>query len=265
MAARDLKAIAVIPVRMSSSRLPGKPLKDIGGKTLVRRVWEQANASNCLSRVLVTTDSSDIEEEVRNFGGNVVITGSDITTGTQRVAEALAQIGSVGWDVVVNVQGDMPFLKAEVIDAALGFFADNFSRFDMVTAATPIYSRETFLSPADVKVVVNENGEALYFSRAPIPYSRDGALLRADIEGRECLGILGFKHFGLYLFKPHALNLFRSAELSKLESVEMLEQLRLLDRGFRIGVCLLHPDRTAGFVEVDTDADLRKAREIALD
>lgn len=252
------RVLTVIPARLASQRLPEKPLRDIEGQTLLERVWRRGTSARRTGRVVIATDDARIEKLARSFGAEVVMTAESITTGSQRVAATCELLGKEHFDLVVNLQGDMPFIRPELIDRCIEFLERERSRFEMATIATPITEESTYLSSSDVKVVVGGGDRALYFSRAPVPHSRDGN--RMSFEGRE---VFGFKHFGLYAFLPSTLEEFRSNELSALESVEKLEQLRLLERGYRIGVQVVPVALTADSVEVDTPADLERSREIA--
>ena len=249
--------LAVIPARLASQRLPQKPLKQIEGKTLLQRVWEQGLGAHSVDRIVIATDDDRIAELGRSFGAEVLMTSDSITTGSQRVAAASRMLDG-GYRIVVNVQGDMAFIRPELIDQCVDFLDSGIERFDMATIATPIFDREVFHSVSDVKVVVGENQRALYFSRAPVPHSRDGNLLQT-VHGE----IFGYKHFGLYAFQPAVLSEYETDTLASVEGVEKLEQLRLLERGYRIGVHVVSPELTANSVEVDTESDLERSRAIA--
>lgn len=244
---------------MSSQRLPGKPLAEIAGKTLVERVWLAASKCRELSASYIATDSEEIAEHARGFGAEVVMTPASATTGSQRVAMA-AEVLSISDALVVNLQGDMPFINPGLIDATVKMAREN-PDFGMITAATPILDEETYQSSSDVKVVVTDSGQALYFSRAPIPHSRDGQKLQWKNASAQNIDVFGYKHFGLYVFRSAALAQYKSAEISGLEDVEKLEQLRLLERGVRIGVYLADPAMTEDSIEVDTPADLAAANK----
>lgn len=266
--------LIAIPVRMSSQRLPGKPLAEIEGQTLVERVWRRAmewaesaevagqpgkgQQASGKRRVVVATDSDEIADVVRAFGAEVCMTSSECENGSARVGEAAKNLAADGpWDVVVNVQGDMPFIQPALIEETIKFLVDEKWDCSMATAATPILDEQMFESRSVVKVVVSAIGEALYFSRSPIPHSRDGD--RLMWKGRE---VFGFRHFGLYAYKPEALSVY-TEQASPLERLEKLEQLRLLEKGHRIAACVVDPALTARSVEVDTPDDLKKACEIA--
>lgn len=251
------KAVAIIPVRMSSQRLPGKPLAEIGGVTLVERVWRQAKLSQELAAIYVATDSEEIRSVAEGFGAAVVMTSPEITTGSQRVAAAASLLG-LRDELVVNVQGDMPFINPKLIDETIHLAKAN-PQWGMVTAATPISDPAAFQSLNVVKVVVAADGRALYFSRAPIPASRDGDLLTVNLPFLNDALVYGFKHFGLYVFRASSLSCYEVEELSPLEQVEKLEQLRLLEQGVAIGVYIADSRLTTDSIEVDTPADLEAA------
>ncbi len=271
MSNKQARVFAVIPSRYASSRLPGKPLREIGGLSLIERVWRQAQGSKLIGHLAVATDDQRIADEVKRFGGEVVMTSAELSTGSERVREAarilgreLSEQGNAAaledfpenvWDCVVNVQGDMPFISGEVIDGTIQVLLENKDRFAMTTLAVPISNEEIFSSSSDVKVVVGAGQQALYFSRAPIPHSRDGVRLKG--------GFFGYKHIGLYVFRPSTLSVYAGADRSQLEEVEMLEQLRALERGMSIGVFIGAEELSRDFVEVDTAADLEQANEIA--
>jgi 3-deoxy-manno-octulosonate cytidylyltransferase (CMP-KDO synthetase) len=167
-------------------------------------------------------------------------------------------LGVRNWDVVVNVQGDMPFIRPELIDQTVDFFISEKWNCAMATVATPIHDEGMYRSVNDVKVVVSSRQEALYFSRAAVPHSRDGdRMLWGEKE------VFGFKHFGLYAYKPEIVTSYLTEPPSMLEEVEKLEQLRLLEKGHKIAVCIVDNELTSRSVEVDTPKDLERARAIA--
>jgi 3-deoxy-manno-octulosonate cytidylyltransferase (CMP-KDO synthetase) len=246
----------VIPARYASTRLPGKVLLKIGGRPMIQLVVEQACAS-AAAGVVVAADDERIAAAVRGTGRAVVVmTDSDLPSGTDRVAAAA---GRLDWDdatIVVNVQGDEPFLPPALIDQAADLLARD-ARASIATLATPIRSLEEFLDPNVVKVVAADDGAALYFSRAPIPWSRDGAMAGPGSQ-REFGGAL--RHVGIYAYRVGALRRITRLPPSSLELREKLEQLRALAAGMRIvvGACLA-PHGPG----VDTQADLERARRIA--
>jgi 3-deoxy-manno-octulosonate cytidylyltransferase (CMP-KDO synthetase) len=253
----------VIPARHASTRLPGKPLLDIGGKPMIQRVVEQAAASGA-DEVLVATDDARIAEAVsdprssarKDPRGIAVMTDAALPSGTDRVAAVARARGWSDQVIVVNVQGDEPFVPPSLIDQAAALLASD-PAASIATLATPIESLHDFLDPNVVKVVVGEGGKALYFSRAPIPWSRDGAPggpgTQTDFEG-------ALRHVGLYAYRVGALRQITALPPSSLELAEKLEQLRALQAGLRIlvGVCVEKPGPG-----IDTAADLQRARDRA--
>ena len=249
----------VIPARYASTRLPGKPLLDIGGTTMIQRVVERACASSA-DEVLVATDDARIAAAVHDprRPGEViaVLTSPDLPSGTDRVAAVAA---ARGWDddtVVVNVQGDEPFLPPRLIAQAAGLLERDRGA-GIATLATPVASLAEFLDPNAVKVVTAHDGAALYFSRAPIPWSRDGASAGLGSQ-REFAGAM--RHVGLYAYRVGVLRRITRWPPSDLEQREKLEQLRALENGIRIavGTCVEPP--APG---VDTPEDLERARKRA--
>ena len=254
--------LGVIPARLHSTRLHEKPLQDISGKTLIERVYLNAKAAQSIDRLIVATDSDRIRQEVERFGGEVMMTNEDLPSGSARVCAVVEALGE-RWDSVVNIQGDMPFIKAELIDSIVNFFLDNYTDFDMGTGGIPIDNEAVFNSPSNVKIVLGEKSQALYFSRAPIPHSRDGDRIEV-LEHDQLRPIFGYRHFGLYVYKPQTLEVFKSTSVSVLERVEKLEQLSLLEKGYRIGVSIVPEELIAGSIEVDTPEDLERARQSLL-
>jgi 3-deoxy-manno-octulosonate cytidylyltransferase (CMP-KDO synthetase) len=251
-----LAIVAIIPARFASTRLPGKPLSMIHGKTMIERVYERALSAATVSRVVVATDDERIAGVVRGFGGDVLMTSPDHPTGTDRLAEAARTIDA---EVIVNVQGDEPMLDPAGIDAVAKALLEEPS-LPMATLSVPLRSVEEMLSPSVVKVVVDARGDALYFSRGPIPHVRLGASsdLRPAAEAAVARG-LARKHVGLYAYRREALLRFASLPTSPLEEAEGLEQLRALHHGMRIRVV---PMDGKGGVAVDTPEDLERVRAL---
>jgi 3-deoxy-manno-octulosonate cytidylyltransferase (CMP-KDO synthetase) len=249
----------VIPARFASTRLPGKPLLDIGGRTMIQRVVEQACASGA-DEVLVATDDERIAAAVhdpRRPGRTIaILTDPDLLSGTDRVAVVAALRGWSAETVVVNVQGDEPFLPPALVAQAAQLLEGD-PAAQVATLATPIESLDEFMDPNVVKVVTALDGAALYFSRAPVPWSRDGAPAGLASQ-REFAGAM--RHVGLYAYRADALRRITSLPPTALEQREKLEQLRALEHGMRIvvGTCT---ERTAP--GVDTAADLERARQRA--
>ncbi|MBM7652578.1 3-deoxy-manno-octulosonate cytidylyltransferase [Neobacillus cucumis] len=236
-----MKAIGVIPARYGSTRFPGKPLALIHDKPMIQHVYEQVSKSKELDLVVVATDHELIKTAVESFGGKAVLTRTDHETGSDRIAEVASKIDG---DFYVNIQGDEPLIKAELIDALVQ--AAKESPESVVTAKTEIHSEEDIDNPNVVKVVTNNCGSALYFSRSAIPFNR------AKKEHTY------FKHLGIYLYPKEILKDFVNLPQSSLEEVEMLEQLRLLENGFDIKVV----ETNYEVVGVDTPEDIQKVEEI---
>lgn len=253
------RVLAVIPARLGSTRLDRKALKLIGDKTLVRRVWEQASKCKLLSELVVATDSTEIESEVMSFGGKVMMTSTELATGSDRVAAVYTQMLDGKWDLVINIQGDMPFIDPQLIDGCLDFAFKRIADFDVFTVGIPLTDGDEFRKNSVVKIALSREQRALYFSRASIPHSRDGDTTDETLEGQP---VVGYKHLGLYVFKPNILLRFPELKPGTLEKIEKLEQLRLLEAGFRIGVYTVDPRLVSRSVEVDTEADLNLANQL---
>jgi 3-deoxy-manno-octulosonate cytidylyltransferase (CMP-KDO synthetase) len=239
----------IIPARYASSRFPGKPLVIIGGKTMIQRVYEQASLS--LDRVYVATDDSRIYDTVLSFGGKAIMTSTEHKSGTDRCAEAIVKIASIegtGTDVVVNIQGDEPFIKPEQIGLLVSCFADK--SVEIATLVRRAEPGEDITNPNQPKVVLDSSGNAIYFSRAAIPYIRD---VEMSVWTRNHTY---FKHIGLYAYRTGTLNKITLLPVSSLEKAESLEQNRWLENGYKI--------RTAETkwesVCIDTPGDLEKAK-----
>jgi len=236
-----MKITGVIPARLQSSRLPRKLLLTETGKPLIQYVWEIATRCESLDEVIVATDSEEIQQVVRDFGGRAELTG-DHPSGTDRIAEVVARC-CPETDIVVNLQGDEPELESATIAALVN--AIRSSEVPMATVAAPIGDAEIVTSPDCVKVVLNDQSEAMYFSRAAIPFLRDGDLDQALADGP------WFLHVGLYAYRRQFLLDLTDMPVSTLEAVEKLEQLRALQSGARIGVAVV-PEAAVG---IDTAED----------
>jgi len=252
-----MHVIALLPARAASTRLPGKPLADIAGKPMIVRVAEQA-ARSCASRIIVATDEHAIADAVRVHGFEALLTAVDHPTGTDRLAEAASLLGLPDDTLVVNVQGDEPLIDPALIDAVATQLA---ARTDaaIATCACPITNAHTLFDPNVVKVVCAQDGRALYFSRAPIPWARD-----ALAGGLRVLatGLPAWHHIGLYAYRASFLRLFPTLPQGALERYEMLEQLRALEHGHTI---LVHRTDAAPMPGVDTPQDLARVRAIYAD
>lgn len=238
-----MPVLAVIPARLGSTRLPKKPLQLLAGEPLVVRVAERVQAMAIADRVVVATDAVEVERVVIRAGFRAVLTSSRHESGTERVAEAAGRAEFEDCDVVLNIQGDEPFLPREAVEGALDRLAQ---RDEVGTAAVPLPSAAV-RDPGRVKVVTDLEGRALYFSRAPIPSVRNGG---------SPPGLVYWQHLGLYAFSRAALFRWAGFPPTPLELVERLEQLRALEHGMRIGVARLESPAPPG---VDTPDDLREA------
>jgi 3-deoxy-manno-octulosonate cytidylyltransferase (CMP-KDO synthetase) len=223
-----MEIVAVIPARFASTRLPGKPLLSATGRPLIQHVYEAARRAKRLNRIIVATDDTRIAEAVTAFGGEVVMTRADHATGTDRVAEVA--LGLMTTRVIVNLQGDEPEVSGTALDCVVELL-DQDPEAPMATLATPIRSESVYRDPACVKVVCSERGRALYFSRSPIPFYRDGFPDPATAPRP-----LGYLHLGLYAYRRDFLLRLASIPSSRWEAAEKLEQLRVLDAGYPIAV-----------------------------
>lgn len=242
-----MQFIVIIPARYSSSRLPGKPLKEICGKSMIERVALQAKKSGA-TRVVVATDSQKVADAVNIPGVEVCMTSPDHSSGTERLAEVCSILKFSPEEIIVNVQGDEPLIPPALINQTADVLAS--SDAPMATLAVPISDPEEIFNPNAVKVVFDEQGNALYFSRAPVPYDRD------SFAKEQCLGSFRhYRHLGIYAYRAGFLQQFVSWNPSALENCEKLEQLRVLDHGRRIQVAVASEIPPAG---VDTQEDLEK-------
>jgi 3-deoxy-manno-octulosonate cytidylyltransferase (CMP-KDO synthetase) len=241
--------LGIIPARFASSRLPGKPLADIGGKPMIQ--WVSENANKELDDVIVATDHEDIMQAVLGYGGKVMMTSMDHPSGTDRCREVLDKLENSGeiYDVVINIQGDEPFMKASHIRLLKETFSD--PEIQIATLANPITDSQELFDPSAVKVVVDLQGNALYFSRSPIPYHRH----QPDDQWTNSHAYL--KHLGMYAYRSEALREISSMVPSPLEKTESLEQLRWMENGLGIRVRITE-DRSHG---IDTPEDLEAARK----
>jgi len=252
-----MAVVAIIPARYGSTRFPGKPLARIGGKPMIQHVYESASRAGALDRLLVATDDQRILEAVRAFGGEAMLTSKDHVSGTDRLAEVAKKL-KAEW--IVNIQGDLPFVQPQTISRTLAPLRRDRS-ISMGTARTPIHEKEEWLDPNVVKVVTDERGFALYFSRAPVPYLKGGEANGGALSGTPPEKIVwGYRHIGIYVYRRDFLLKFSRLRPSALEQAEGLEQLRALAYGYRIRV----RDVDEPGVEVDTPQDLAKAEQYLL-
>lgn len=244
-----MSVLAVIPARFASSRFPGKPLIDLKGKPMIQRVWEQASLAKGVSRVIVATDDRRIYETALAFGAEAMMTPEDCASGTDRIAYLLGRLRGVKPSLVLNVQGDEPLLPPKMLESLLALMKR--SKAPMGTLCRPMESRDEYFNPNAVKVLLSRKGEALYFSRAPIPYLRDTP---SGLPSEESLGL----HVGLYAYRPDFLKRLARLSPTPLERQEKLEQLRVLEHGFRIAVAKTSLHSQA----IDTPADARRVRAL---
>jgi 3-deoxy-manno-octulosonate cytidylyltransferase (CMP-KDO synthetase) len=239
------RVVVVIPARYGSTRLPGKPLVSLAGKTMIQRVYERARMGQRIDRVIVATDDERIVKAVETFGGEARMTRPDHRTGTERVAEVAAHVEG---DVFVNVQGDEPLLDPIAVDTAVNALLEE-PPASVSTVATPIKTAADIMDPNVVKTVLDFDGNALYFSRAPIPWVRDTA---SKVQVRH------LKHLGLYVFQRDALLEFPTLPQGDLERIEQLEQLRWMENGWKIRVAEVEHDA----VSVDVAADVARVEKL---
>ena len=243
--------LGVIPARLSSQRLPEKPLHSIAGRPLIEWVWRRVVGFHLFDAVVVATDSPRVAEAARAFGATVEMTRDDHPSGTDRVAEVARRAEYAGYGTIVNVQGDEPFVRRDHLQAAIALVRDG--GWDAGTVATPIRTAEEWREPAVVKVVRADDGGALYFSRAPVPFARDAEPGPEDFAAGAYL-----RHVGVYSYRRDALLRWVALPEAALERIERLEQLRPLAGGIRIGVAVGAPAEGG----VDTPADAERAERI---
>jgi 3-deoxy-manno-octulosonate cytidylyltransferase (CMP-KDO synthetase) len=241
-----MEFIAIIPARYASTRFPGKPLAMLGGKTVIQRVYEQATA--ILDEAYVATDDERIYQAVESFGGKAIITRADHKSGTDRLEEAATKIGTNA-DVIINIQGDEPFIQTSQIETLMHLFDDPTTQIG--TLGKPFESIEAVNNPNSPKIVCDRRGFALYFSRSTIPYVR-GAEPTTWLEHFPYL-----KHLGVYAYRREVLHEVTQLPQSSLEKAESLEQLRWLENGYRIRVGLTDVET----VGIDTPEDLQRAED----
>jgi 3-deoxy-manno-octulosonate cytidylyltransferase (CMP-KDO synthetase) len=242
----SMKFIAIIPARYASTRFPGKPLAMLGGKTVIQRVYEQTTA--ILDEAYVATDDERIYQAVESFGGKAIMTRADHKSGTDRLEEAATKIGTNA-DVIINIQGDEPFIQTSQIETLMHLFDDPTTQIG--TLGKPFESIEAINNPNSPKIVCDRRGFALYFSRSVIPYVR-GAEPTTWLEHFPYL-----KHLGIYAYRREVLHEVTQLPQSSLEKAESLEQLRWLENGYRIRVGLTNVET----VGIDTPEDLQRAED----
>ncbi len=245
------RVLGVIPARLGSTRLPRKPLHPVAGRPLIEWVWRRAVASGVFDEIAIATDSSDVTAAAKEFGAAAVLTRAGHPSGTDRVAEVARRPEYRGYEVIVNVQGDEPFVRRDHLEAAAALVAGG--GWDVGTVAAPIQSAGEWREPSVVKVVRGDDGRALYFSRAPVPHPRDA---EPDFASGAYL-----RHVGVYAYTRDALLRWVALPEGALERIEKLEQLRALAAGLRVGVAVGEPAEGG----VDTPADALRAERIILE
>ena len=241
-----MNIIGIIPARYASTRFPGKPLVDIEGKTMIQRVYEQASKSSKLTLVVIATDDDRIYNHVQEFGGTAVMTSPQHLSGTDRCAEIISHGQETTWDVVINIQGDEPFIQPEQIDLLCSCFENKDTQ--IATLVKKIEDSAELFNHNNPKVVLNRNGEAMYFSRYPIPYNR-------NFPEQDWLKYnTYYKHIGIYGYRSNVLLEIARLPKTKLEIAESLEQLRWLESGYTIRTEITSMESVA----IDTPDDLLK-------
>lgn len=246
MTKRKSQIVAVIPARHGSTRLPGKPLIKLCGKPMVQHVYERVKAAKLVDRVIVATDDDSILETVHTFGGEAVMTPKEVRTGSDRIAIVAKNLPDAG--LIVNVQGDEPLIDPRMVDEAIKPLVQD-KKIRVGTLVKKITSAEELSNPNVVKVVLDQNGDAIYFSRSTIPYLRD---MRESTRWH--LEYPYFKHIGLYVFRRDFLLSFTAWDESPLEKAEKLEQLRIIEHGVKIHATITEFDS----IPVDTVDDVTK-------
>ncbi|PTM09244.1 MAG: 3-deoxy-manno-octulosonate cytidylyltransferase [Bacteroidetes bacterium] len=240
-----MKIISMIPARYSASRFPGKLMQDLGGKTVILRTYEATVATQLFDDVYVITDSDVIFNEITNNGGKAIMSIAQHESGSDRIAEAVQYVEC---DIVINVQGDEPFTERASLEKVLNvFYNDPNKEIDLASLMVEIHDWEEISNPNTVKVIVNQNNFALYFSRSPIPFPRD-----------KNAGARYFKHKGIYAFRKQALLDFQKLPMQFIEATEKIECIRYLEYGKRIKMV----ETTVEGVEIDTPEDLERAKRL---
>lgn len=240
-----MKIVGIIPSRYASTRFPGKPMAMIHGKTMIQRVYEQASKAGLLQEVVVATDDQKIFDHVQGFGGQVMLTGAQHQNGTERCAEVVGRLDTA-YDAAINIQGDEPYIHPEQIDQVAEALAQ--PEVDIATLAKKLKTYEEYLRNSIIKVVCNEQGHALYFSRSPIPH------IRKEPAEAEFANHDFYKHIGIYGYKAEVLKTVVTIPPAKLEVLESLEQLRWLQHGYTIHVGASEFES----MSIDTPEDLER-------
>ena len=249
----EMRKVVIIPARLSSSRLPKKVLLDLKGKSVIQRVYEQVKKAKKIDAIYIASDSLEVERECKSFTSNIILTSSKHESGTDRIAEAVQDIEC---DIVINVQGDEPFIEPLLIDEFADIFEKEF--LDMVSAMHKISLVDELKNPNIVKVIVNKNKEAIYFSRSVIPHHRDEweILLKHHVKVPKSLKF--YRHLGIYGYTKKFLLKYIRLDVSYLERLEKLEQLRVIENGYKIKMIETNYDS----IGIDTEDDYKKALEL---
>ncbi|MGA7721055.1 MAG: 3-deoxy-manno-octulosonate cytidylyltransferase [Ignavibacteriaceae bacterium] len=240
--------IGIIPARFASTRLLGKPLANICGKPMIQHTYESAKRSKLLNEVIIAVDDEKVAQIINSFGAKVIMTSKDISTGSDRIASVAKNLPDA--KIIVNIQGDEPFIKGEMIDQAIEPLLFDKS-VNVSTLAKRIDNTQDLKSSSVVKVVFDYNNFAMYFSRSPIPYVRDARTNFDRIQRAEI-----YKHIGLYVYRRESLLKFTELQPTDLEQAEKLEQLRMLENGFKVKVVVTEFES----LSIDTQEDLERAR-----
>lgn len=248
----SLKIAGIIPARFASSRLPGKPLIEIAGKSLLQRTYENAKKFQAFQRLIIATDDHRIFEHGKSFGADIMLTPSDCLNGTARLAYVVSAIEELqNYDYIFNVQGDEPLIAEEIVNQVIKDLSND-KEAVVGTAAVAVYDIEEAARSSVVKCVLNTQHQALYFSRATIPFDRDQKGLKDPLPF--------YKHLGVYCYQPQFLLKYRALTPTYLEQIENLEQLRILEHGYKIKVSLLQNEIEC--IGVDTEEDVKKLEKI---
>lgn len=244
------KIIAIIPARYGSVRLPGKVLLEIDGKPIIQYVYENVSKSRLIDDIIVATDDQKVVDAVESFGGRAILTPSELKSGSDRIAYVAKDLQNT--EIIVNVQGDEPLISFEMIDSTISLLIDD----ENILVGTPIkriVSTEDLINPNVVKVVIDNFGNAIYFSRSPIPYFRVSKELNEWVKTGNY-----FKHIGIYVFQREFLIKFSKMEESKLEKLEKLEQLRIIENGYKIRTTITEYENFS----IDTIEDFEKIKNV---
>ena len=251
---KPIHTVGIIPARFASTRLPGKPLIHILGKSLIQRTYENAKKFSSLSEIIIATDNQDIFDHAKSFGADVVMTDSNCLNGTERLAQVIEQRPSLkNVDYIFNIQGDEPFLDSKTVDEVLKTFKED-KEVKVCTAAVKFFSKELALNPSIVKCVVDNKGRALYFSRSQIPFDRDNIF--------ESSKSYFLRHLGIYCYTPDFLLNYCKLSATPHQELENLEQLKILEHGYPIKVAILSEEIES--IGVDTFEDIEKTERLLI-